>query len=614
MAHSNNWYKADLRDYRFVIFEQFKLQQVLGQEPFEDWGKEEVVATLAEVYRFSTEVLGPLNAVGDREGVKLVNGQAVTPAGFKDAWDKLYASGFLLLSVSKSHGGAAGPRTLAAIANEMTTGANTAFDMYPGLTAGALELIEACGTPEQHARYMPPMLEGRWSGTMCLTEPQAGSDVGAAATTAVKNADGSYSITGTKMFISGGDQDLTENIIHLVLARTPGAPPGTKGLSLFLVPKFKLNADGSTSAERNDVTVAALEHKMGINGSSTALLNFGDEGKCTGELVGGVELQGMRQMFQMMNFARIGVGLQSLGVASAAYLAALSYARERKQGSSIENFKDASAPRVPIIQHPNVRNMLIDMKARVEGARALLVKLTTHIDFAAALQGKDDAKVEYHKGQVELLTPLVKAFGSDQAFRVCESAIQVHGGVGYTKDFPVEQYARDAKIFSIYEGTNGIQALDLVARKLGQRGGQNARDFLGDVQQFVTTHQAHPVLGAYVQQLGLAQEAVAGAAMQFMAWFGAGEMLKVPLHANRFLRMMSEVAVGWLLLEQAVIALEAQSKLSRTDQDWAFYEGKRFAAVYYVQQVVSEVVGAAKVLASGDTSAWDIPAESFATV
>ena len=561
------------------------------------------------MYRSATEVTGPLNAIGDREGCRLEDGQVKTPTGFKEAWQRVYEAGFKSLGIAPEFGGQGAPRAVTALTTELSSGSNTAFDMYPGLTIGAAELIEAFGTPEQRERYCHKMYGGEWAGTMCLTEPQAGSDVGAATSKAVKNADGTYTISGTKMFISAGDQDITDNIIHMVLARTDDAPKGTKGLSLFIVPKHRLD-----SGENNDVKCVSIEHKMGINGSATALLQFGDDGKCVGELVGTEEQQGIRQMFRMMNYARIGVGLQGLGIASAAYLAAVDYAKERKQGSSTKAWKDPDAPRVPIIEHPNVRRMLLDMKAKVEGIRALIVKGAMHADRAAVLSGKDDEKSLYHQGQLELMTPLIKAYSSDTAFDVCETAIQVHGGVGYTQDYPVEQYCRDAKIFSIYEGTNGIQALDLVARKLGQNGGANMQAFLGDIARFVEKHREHAVLGKSVQLLGKAQEAVASSAMQFLTWFQGGEMDRVPLAANRFLTMMSQLTISWLLLDAAAIALEKQAGLSEDDADFAFYDGKRHAAVYFAHDVLPGVVGSAKVLSGGDKSALDIPEAAFTTV
>ncbi|HEY8078544.1 MAG TPA: acyl-CoA dehydrogenase family protein, partial [Labilithrix sp.] len=465
-----NRYKADLRELAFLLFEQFRIgEDILGKGPYEAWGEDEVRSSLTECYRFAREVLGPLNVVGDTQGCKLEGGKVITPTGFKDAWKKLYEAGWKAIGVSAEHGGAGAPRCVQALVEEMLSGSNTAFNMYPGLAYGASEVIDHFGTPDQRKTFCPNMFTGKWGGTMCLTEPHAGTDVGSAKTTAKRNPDGSYTIRGTKIFISGGDHDLAENIVHLVLARVEGAPPGTKGLTLFIVPKVRV--DGTP----NDVAVGALEHKMGINGSATCVLNFGDSGQCLGWPVGGEEKlnQGMPQMFKMMNGARIAVGLQGVSVASSAYLNALEYARERKQGSSITHWKDATAPRVPILEHADVRRMLLHMKSVVEGTRALAVKLARHQDEVEVWTGKDEAKVAYHQGQVDLLVPLVKAYGSDQGFRVCEMAIQTYGGAGYTRDYPVEQYCRDAKIFSIYEGTNHIQAMDLVGRKLGQAGGAN---------------------------------------------------------------------------------------------------------------------------------------------
>ncbi|HEY1126476.1 MAG TPA: acyl-CoA dehydrogenase family protein, partial [Actinomycetota bacterium] len=477
MAVGLNWYRADLRELSFVLLEQFRLGELLGKAPYEAWGPEEAKAVLEETYRFAREVLGPLNASGDRQGCRLEEGQVRTPDGFREAWKRLYESGFKTLGISAEHGGQGAPTSLQVLVEELLSGANPAFNMYSGLAFGAAETLLECATPEQAKRYAAKMLDGTWGGTMCLTEPHAGSDVGAAKTSARRLGQGRYAIRGTKVFISAGDHDLAENIIHLVLARVEGAPPGTKGLSLFIVPKKRIGADGS-SGESNDVTVGSIEHKMGINGSATAVLNFGDNDRCIGELVGTVENVGMSQMFRMMNGARIAVGIQGLATAAAAYLNAVQYAHERKQGPHYTHWKDPTAPRVAIIEHPDVRRMLMDLKSHTEGIRALIVKLAWHGDSARTLTGKDEEKTAYHRGQVDLLTPLVKSFASDEAFRLAAVAIQVYGGAGYLKDHPVEQYTRDAKIFSIYEGTNHIQALDLVSRKLGARGGENFSDFL----------------------------------------------------------------------------------------------------------------------------------------
>lgn len=610
-----NRYKADLREYNFLLFEQFKLGELLGKEPYEGWGEQEVRTSLSECYRFAREVLGPLNVVGDIEGCKLVDGKVVTPTGFKEAWKKLYEAGWKAIGVSPEHGGAGSPRSVQVLIEEMLSGANTAFNMYPGLAYGAAEVIEHFGTPEQKKTYCQNMFTGAWGGTMCLTEPHAGTDVGSAKTSATRNPDGSYSIRGTKIFISGGDHDLAENIIHLVLARVEGAPPGTKGLTLFIVPKIRVNPDG-TLGESNDVSVGALEHKMGINGSATCVLNFGDNGKCLGWPVGGEEKlnQGMPQMFKLMNAARISVGVQGVAVASSAYLNALEYAKERKQGSNITHWKDATAPRVPIIEHADVRRMLLHMKALVEGIRALAVKLTHHQDMVYVYSGKDEAKTAYHQGQVDLLVPLLKAYGSDQGFRVCETAIQTYGGAGYTRDYPVEQYCRDAKIFSIYEGTNHIQAMDLVGRKLGQAGGANLQAFLGDVQKFVAEHSSHPVLGASVKKLGAAQEAVAGTAMRMLMWFQSGQIALVPLSANRFCEMMSELTVAWMLLEGAVVAEAAKAKTDPSHPDHAFYTGKTAAALYYARNILPGVEHKAQLLAEEDKTPLEIPDAAFATV
>jgi len=610
-----NRYKADLREFNFLLFEQFEFAKLLGTAPFEAWGEDEVKSSLSECYRFAREVLGPLNVVGDMQGCRLENGEVKTPTGFKDAWSKLYEAGWKAIGVPVEQGGAGAPRTLQVLIEELLCGANAAFNMYPGLAYGAAEVIEQFGTPEQQKLFAHAMFNGRWGGTMCLTEPHAGTDVGSAKTSASRNPDGSYTIRGTKIYISGGDHDLAENVIHLVLARVEGAPAGTKGLTLFIVPKLRVNAEGSITGS-NDVSVGALEHKMGINGSATCVLNFGDNGDCLGWPVGREDKlnQGMPQMFKLMNAARISVGVQGLAVASSAFLNALDYAKDRKQGASITHWKDATAPRVSIIEHADVRRMLLFMKSTVEGIRALAVKLAMHQDFAIALAGKDEKKAAYHQGQVDLLVPLLKAYGSDQGFRVCETAIQTYGGAGFTRDYPVEQYCRDAKIFSIYEGTNHIQAMDLVGRKLGQSGGANLQAFFGDVASFCSAHASHPVLGSAVKKLSLAQEAVAGGAMRLLMWFQSGQLALVPLSANRFCEMMSELTVGWQLLEGAVVAERAKAALSPEHPDTAFYAGKTAAALFFARNVLPGVVHKAELLAEADTSALDIPDAGFASV
>jgi alkylation response protein AidB-like acyl-CoA dehydrogenase len=609
-----NRYKADLRELNFLLFEQFRLGELLGKKPFENWDEEQCRASLGECYRWVREVTGPLNVVGDVEGCKLENGKVKTPTGFGDAWRKLYEAGWKAIAVDEEYGGAGAPHALQLCVEEMLSGSNTAFAMYSGLAYGAAELLDVFGTPEQKKLFVGRMFQGQWAGTMCLTESQAGSDVGSNRATASRNGDGSYAIRGTKIFISGGDNDFTENVIHLVLARVDGAPAGTKGLTLFIVPKMRVSPDGKVG-ELNDVSVGSLEHKMGINGSATCVLNFGENGKCIGWPVGGdTELnKGMPQMFRMMNGARIGVGVQGISVASSAYLNALEYARERKQGASIAHWKDPTAPRVPILEHADVRRMLLEMKSRVEGIRALAVKLTRHQDTVRAL-GADAKEAAYHQGQVDLLVPLVKAYGSDQAFRVCELAIQTYGGAGYTRDYPVEQYCRDAKIFSIYEGTNHIHSMDLVGRKLGQNGGANLQAFLGDIAKFVAANKDHAKVGPQVRKLGSAQEALGGAAMKLLQWFQMGNMALVPLYANRFLEMMSETAVAWMLLDGAVIADEKLKSVDAQHPDAAFYRGKVAAAQFYARNTLPGVEDKARIMHEEDRTALDVPDAAFATV
>ncbi len=605
---NQNYYKANLRDVQFLLFEQFKLDELIGKEPYPNWGKDEVFAVLEEAYAWVQKYMGPYNALGDAEGCTLKDGQVHVPAPFKDTWKALFEAGWRTLAIEEKHGGQAGPMTLAMMVEEFMCGSNTSFNMYPALTQGAAEVIVAFGTLEQQAAYVPNMFNGKWAGTMCLTEPHAGSDVGSASTQARKRPDGKYNLKGTKIYISGGDQDITPNIVHLVLARTPDAPAGTKGLSLFIVPKVR--PDGTP----NDVAVAGIEHKMGIKANATAQLVFGDNDDCIGELVGATESRGMSQMFHLMNYARIGVGIQALALASSAYLNALEYAKDRKQGSSIKQWKDATAPRVAIIDHPDVKRMLLDMKARVEGIRALAVKLTMHLDRANAIEktGGDKSVAEYHTGQVDLLVPLLKAYGSDQAFSICATAIQTFGGAGFLKDWPVEQYCRDSKIFSIYEGTNHIQAMDLVGRKLMSRGGQNVGAFGKDVGTFVAANKEHPVLKEGVAILADAMDALTTTGSKFMMWFGGGKMEMVPTVANRFLEMMSETVVGWLLLEQAVIAEAAATKLPADHADRAFYEGKRYAAQYFAFNVLPGVRAKAQLINREDRSTLDISAAAFA--
>ncbi|GMU62014.1 MAG: acyl-CoA dehydrogenase [Myxococcaceae bacterium] len=612
MSVGINRYKADLRELFFVLFEQFGFSEYAGKGCYEGWDEATARAILEETYRIAREVLGPLNSVGDREGCKVVDGRVKTPKGFADAWKQLFEAGVKQIAVRKEFGGQGGPYSVYALIEELTSGANTAFNMYPGLAWGAAEVIAEFGTEAQKKLFCQRMFTGQWGGTMCLTEPNAGSDVGSAVTKAVKQADGRYKLSGTKIFISGGDHDLAENIVHLVLARVEGAPAGTKGLSLFIVPRVRVDASGKLG-ELNDVQVASLEHKMGINGSATCVMNFGENGECYGELVGAVENQGMPQMFRMMNGARIAVGIQGLAVTSSAYLNALEYAKDRKQGAPFKQWKDPSVPRVAILEHPDVRRMLLELKAHVEGIRMLVVKLAAHRDRWHVLAGRDDDQAAYHLGQVDLLTPLVKAYASEEAWRLCGQAIQIFGGAGFLKDWPVEQYARDSKIFSIYEGTTHIQSMDLVGRKLGQNGGANFTAFMGDINGFVEANKSHPVFGKDVERLSGAGEAFMQVAMGLMGWAQGGKVELVPLNGNRVLTMMSQLSVAWLLLDAGVKAEAALAKLPAGHADRAFYEGKRFSAQWFARNVLPNVEHLAKLTMIEDASPVEISDAAFAS-
>jgi alkylation response protein AidB-like acyl-CoA dehydrogenase len=602
-------FKADLRTIRFTLWDHLGAERLFALPRYQHLSREECDAVIDQAYRFSSEVSGPLNSAGDRTGCRIEGGRVVTPPGFREAWKQLAEVGLMPFTIPAEHGGFGGPSAIGVILAELQSGANTAFQMYPGLTHGAADLLEHFALDEDRKRFLPPMLDGRFSGTMCLSEPHAGSDVGATRTRARHLEGNVYAITGTKCWISAGDHDLSENIVHLVLARIEGAPAGTKGLSLFIVPKIWVNDDGSLG-EPNDVTTASIEHKLGIRASATAVLSFGDHDRCRGILVGGRPHEGMRQMFRMMNGARIAVGVQGIAVASTAYLNALAYARERQQGSSVKNFKDPNAPRVAIIEHSDIRRLLLEMKAKVEGSRALAIKLSLHADLARGLAESDPGAAARHEGQVDLLTPVVKAYGSDQAFRVAEMAIQIFGGAGFVEDHPVEQYLRDAKIFSIYEGTNHIQALDLVSRKLGARGGENFSDFLKEVGGFVAEHATRPGLGAEMGALGEAASALQRAAGALMEFFMGGHLDQVTLVASPFLEALAEVAVAHLLLEAAVIA-EGKLGVAKTPDDVDFFRGKVLAAKYFVHYVLPQTHARVNAIVAGDRSPLEIDDRGF---
>ncbi|MGC8810209.1 MAG: acyl-CoA dehydrogenase, partial [bacterium] len=556
-----------------------------------------------------------------KEGCTFEKGKVKVPAAFHEAFKKYCAGGWIAASVDAEAGGQGLPESVGIAAAEMFVGACCSFTTYPGLTRGAANLIQSFGTPEQKKLFLENMYSGKWTGTMCLTEPQAGSAVGDIKTMAKKDGD-HYLIQGTKIFITAGEHDLAENIIHAVLARTENAPPGVKGLSLFIVPKIRVNPDGSLG-EPNDVNCGGIEHKMGIKGSATCTLNFGDEGKCHGYLLG-QEGQGIQLMFQMMNEARLGVGLQGFALGNLAYLYALKYAKERIQGVEITRMKDPTAPRVPIIKHPDVRRMLMTMKAYTEGLRALIYRAAYYADLAKV--ATDPQEKEFCENMVDLMIPIVKAYSTDIAFRLTEWAIQIHGGYGYCGEYPVEQLCRDVKITSIYEGTNGIQAMDLVGRKLSLKKGALFLGWMKEINGFIEKYKNHAHLGSAISQLEQAKNTLVNVAMQFGKAAAGGDILFPMLHACPFLEIFGEVELAYLLIQQALIAEEklqaifdkygaatpeAQNKLIEEQTEAAFYKGKLFNAEFFVANILPHVQARATTILSGNRSALSIPEAAF---
>ncbi len=607
-----SFFKADLRALEFDLFEQFRLPELFTAAPFDHISEEDARLILKEAHTFASEVIGPTLGPTDREGCTLTPEGVKVPGAFRTLWRQYYENGWNTLELPEAQGGQGAPRLLGVAVGELMSGANTAFHMYPGLSMAAAAVIRAFGTPEQRELYAPKLESGEWAGTMVLTEPHAGSDVGLSLTKATPNGDGSYHISGNKIFISGGDHDLADNIVHLALARIDGAPKGTRGLSLFIIPKLRVNPDGSLG-EPNDVTCTHIEHKLGIHASATAALSFGENGGCLGYLLGGEpdpgepSGEGMRRMFHMMNGARVAVAVQALGVASTAYLNALDYARTRLQGAHITRGRGDKGA-VPIIEHPDVRRMLLEMKAIVEGCRALIYHTVRLRDRARMAQGEAAEALE---DDYSLYIPLVKAHVSDMAVHVTSTALQVYGGAGYTQDYPAEQYLRDARIFPIYEGTNGIQALDLVGRKLGQHQGALVQRFGKEVHQAVKAVQAH---GAFAAEAAV----LAGALEQFNAVLGRflqlsleGAMERVALHATPFLDAMARLAIARLLLEGALRAHDALQQAAPDSQDALFYQGRIAAARYYANHLLPPAVACLQAMQGEDASPLDIPDGGF---
>ena len=607
-------FTIDLRDVRFNLFEWLKIQDVLADKPlFADQGREMWEMVVDEAALLAREVLGPLDQIGDSVGCVWSpedGGTVRLPPGFREAYVQYADGGWVNPTGEPEWGGMGLPTAIAAAAGDNFIGACTSFMFTPGLTGAAARVVLARGSKELRDTYVMNMNTGKWSGTMCLTEPQAGSAVGDSTTKALPQADGTYLIAGNKIFISNGEQDITENIIHLVLARTPEAPAGTKGLSLFVVPKY-IPDDAGRPGERNDVKCTGIEEKMGIHASSTCSLAFGEEGRCKGWLIG-EEGEGMRHMFLMMNEARLEVGMQGVAIGNSAYQRALAYAKERIQGPSVRDFRNPEAPRVAIIKHPNVRRMLMECKALGEGSRALLYKTSLCLDLEhTAVTDEERDKAEAYVG---LLTPIVKAYCSEAGMRICDVAMQVLGGYGYIKEYGVEQNLRDVKIAQIYEGTNSIQALDLIARKIGRKGGQHLMWLMADIGEFVAAQSEHYGLGAEVKKLQEAQNALIRTSMAFGGYQMQGDVEYPVLLAKEYLQMFGDVLVAWCLLEQAVIASDRLESLqdadpeasNESDSEARFYDAKVKTARFFVHQILPRALATAGRIESGDRSALNV--------
>ncbi len=617
---------VDGRDQDFVLFEMLGIQDLSNTAKYADYTKDLYEMTLETARRLAVDEVFPAAIEGDRQGCRLENGSVHVPECFRRLMDIFREGGWSTISTSLEAGGQGMPYLMYIAITEGFVN-NFAFLSYPFLAAGAAHLIEKYGSEEQKKKYMTKMYGGEWGGTMCLTEPEAGSDVGSLRTKAVKQPDGSYRITGQKIFITSGDSDLFDNIVHPVLARIEGDPAGTKGISIFLVPKYLVNADGSPG-KRNDYTISGIEHKMGLKGSATCAINFGDNGNCYAELLGG-ERQGMKIMFQLMNEARISVGVQGLGAAVPAYLHALNYAKERLQGASLVNMQNPDAPRVPIIEHPDVRRMLLWMKTQVEGMRALVYYCGMCLDRSESLA--DEEEREKWHGLMELLTPICKSYCSDMGFRVTETAIQVYGGYGYCQDYPVEQFMRDVKIASIYEGTNGIQALDLVGRKLGQKKGKNFMTLLGEMKATIGRYRDGAMMKELSGDIESAVNLLAEMGM-FLAKCGSEGKFMVPVaNAYPFLNFMGTICLGWFLYWQAGIASEkltgilkgagidpvdpgavfSRAAFMKDNTEAAYYNGKVLGAKYYIKNVLPQAEAYAKAIKNSDLTVMEIIPESF---
>ena len=597
---------ADRRDVDFVLHEQLNVGALSEHEKYAEFNKKTVDLIISEARNLAVKEILPTFKEGDEQGCRLENGQVFVPESFKRAYDLFVEGEWLAMPEDPEYGGQGMPRTISLAAADYFNGANYAFMMYPGLTHGAALLVEAFGTERQKKLFLKNMFTGKWTGTMLLTEPEAGSDVGNLTTSAVKNEDGTYSISGNKIFISAGEHDLVENIVHPVLARIEGAPAGTKGISLFLVPKYRVNDDGSLG-EFNDVVCTGIEHKMGINGNATCSLTLGGKGQCVGELLGEAN-KGMRAMFLMMNEARLLVGMQGFCCASASFMNAVNYARERVQGKNLLQMMDPNAPSVPIIQHPDVRRMLISMKSYVEGMRSLLYYAGYLSDQVAV--SDDEAEKNRLQGILDLLIPICKGYVTDKAFEVCSTGVQVYGGYGFIKEYPQEQLLRDCRITLIYEGTNGIQAMDLLGRKLGMNKGKPIMDLMVEIQKTIAQARAIDKLKDYAARVEKALNRLGEIAMHLGATAMSPKVMSAFAFAHPFMEASGDVVMAWMLLWRGVIAATQLEKGAKK-KDQAFYEGQMKSVQYFTQAVLPITMGKMDAIMNTCEAAVEITEDAF---
>ncbi|MBU1170322.1 MAG: acyl-CoA dehydrogenase [Proteobacteria bacterium] len=593
---------ADRRDIEFVLHEQLNVEQLSKNDIFAEFNKKTVDMIVSEARNLAVKEMIPTWKEGDENGCVFDAGKVSVPASFHRLFEIYNAGEWLAMNEKPEWGGQGMPRSVSSAASEYFNGANYPFMMYSGLTHGAGKLVEEFGTDEQKNIFLKNLYTGKWTGTMLLTEAGAGSDVGALETTAKKNDDGTYSISGSKIFISGGEHDMTENIIHPVLARIEGAPAGTKGISLFLVPKFRVNKDGSLGAF-NDVVCTGIEHKMGIHGNSTCSLTLGGKGECIGTLLG-EENKGMKAMFVMMNEARLLVGMQGYSCATTAYMYAVNYAKERIQGANLIKPQNGG---VPIIQHPDVRRQLLIMKSYVEAMRSLLYFVGYCNDIIAV--SDDQATRDKYQGLIEILTPVAKGYVTDRAFEVCNHAIQVYGGYGFIEEYPVAQLMRDCRITMIYEGTNGIQAMDLLGRKLGMKKGQVFMDLMGEIQNTIKTAKELPTLAAATEKVETALNKLGEVAMHMGKTAMSDKVLNAFAFAHPFLEVTGDVIMAWMLLWRANTAATKLDGAKK--KDIPFYEGQMKSLEYFTSCVLPVTFGKMDAIKATNGAMIEISEDSF---